>query len=101
MEFKHKNARKDYVESVSDQVINHFIAQATQPQSQQPVIDPKMLQPGQKVIDQTGKEMTVMQNNQQDDSTTLVPSDKVQTVPEGVQTIKNTDVQNQYQVKQV
>jgi len=96
MELKSRIAKKyTPVESVSDQVINHFIAQMEQVAPTQ-ITDPTMLQPGQVITDQAGESLTVIENDPMTDNVVLAPSDTAQNVPEGTTTVQETDLATQY-----
>ena len=97
MELKSKIAKNHKpAESVSDQVINHYIAQM---EGVQPITDPTMLQPGQVVTDQAGGPMQVVENDPATTNVVLAPVDQAQNVPDGVQTVEEADLATQYSMQ--
>ena len=84
-----KTKRRIYKRTVADEVCRAFIAQTT-------VTDPNMIQPGQVLVDQSGQEMQVVENQPTTDNVVIAPAD--QDVPEGTTSVPNMDLTN-YSVK--
>ena len=83
-----KAKRRVYKRSVADEVCRDFIAQT--------VTDPNMVQPGQVLVDQTGNEMQVVENDPTKQDVVMAPAGDQ--VPEGTTSIPNMEL-NTYTVK--
>lgn len=66
-------------------------------QTEDAPLDPRQLQPGQSVYGPEGDEFVVLENPQDVPSTVLMPADQAGTpVPEGVQTVEETELATTY-----
>jgi len=63
-------------------------------------LDPQSIQVGQPVYDSTGKEMVVLENDPNTTNVTMMPADQQgQAVPQGVETIEETDLASGYSLQ--
>ena len=86
-----RNSRKKE-SRVFDEIIRKY-SQETQPQ-----INPQETQMGQSVFDSTGKEYVIVEDDPTTTHKTLMPADQTSTgtVPEGVQTVDDTELMSEY-----
>lgn len=78
-------------------LIGKYAQDATNPNQG---IDPTQLQVGQQVYSPEGDALVVVENPADTTTTTLMPADQANpTVPEGVQTVEDTELSSQYSLQ--
>lgn len=102
MELMTKVSKVQDKESITDWVIRRFIAQDTSnPDPNQPKVDPNALQEGQSVYDQQGKEFVVLQNDPASTDKVIMPKDQngATTAPTDVNQVQNVDLANNFKLQ--